>query len=108
MQHSQMNEGTVAFWLEHNHSDWVTNRNFYRFPEIRTGDIRVRPMKYPDGRIVIKSSVGSHEALEFVVRSASSSRAPSGKSGVHIAITWAPGTVTLYVNGEVAEERKPN
>ena len=91
-------EGTVTFWLQHPHSDWTTNSSEYNFPTFRAQGVEVNARKQGDGTLSVNFSHSNAGTFEF--------RHPAptdDPKGVHVAITWTPQKVILYLNGQVAE-----
>ncbi len=91
-------EGTIAFLLEHTHSNWTTNSSEYNFPTFSAEGVKVNASKQGDGILSVKFSHSNAGVFEF--------RHPAptdNPRGVHVAVTWTPQEVILYLNGQVAE-----
>ncbi len=88
-----MDKGTIAFWMNHDHPDWATNNNAYKFGPFNQGAIGVSAFKNADRTLEIRFA-----AEHFGHTFRGPMPTPSDK-GVHVRITWE-NEITLYVNGE--------
>ena len=48
------NEGSIVFWLNHEHKDWPTNSSGYNFDTVQNEDISAEVTKHPDKTVEIK------------------------------------------------------
>ncbi len=90
-------EGTISFWINHDHSDWATNDSGYNFGPFDTKqDLALRAIKHPDKTLEINviGPLGAEHTL----------RGPMpvpGDKGIHVAVTWQGNELKLYLNGEL-------
>ena len=94
---STPNEGTLMFWLKHEHKDWSTNSEGYDFGSIEKPGISAKAVKHPDKTIELNFS-GPFGQLSF--------RPPVPKCderGLQVAITWKGPEVKLYLNGQLVD-----
>ena len=96
---SVKDEGTVTFWMQHDHADWFSNNDRYRFPMIRHENLTVETVKNPDCTIEININGLRQQRLRFVQPIPTSCDA----RGLHVAITWTVENVILYLNGQEVE-----
>lgn len=94
------NEGTMVFWLNHEHKDWSTNSSGYNFGTSRMEDISAETTKHPDKTIEIKLTGPFDKSFVF--------RRPIPQCdprGLQVAITWKDDEVKLYLNGQLVETK---
>lgn len=92
---SIQNEGTITFWLEHQHSDWSTNSNQYNFGPFTSHGLKVTATKYQDKtlEIDIDGPLGHHVNFKQPT--------PAGdKRGVSVAITWKGSNINIFLQGK--------
>ncbi len=89
-------EGTVEFWVRHDHADWMTNSNSYRFGPFSASWMSVQVEKHPDGMVDVSLSGVFGEDFGF------RHPIPQGEA-LHIAISWEKPTVSLYFSGKLVK-----
>jgi hypothetical protein len=94
------NEGSIVFWLNHEHKDWPTNSSGYNFGTIAQKDISAEAKKHPDKTIEIKI-IGPLDKT-FVFRR---SIPPCDQRGLQVVITWKHDNVQLYLNGKPEDSK---
>ncbi len=87
-------QGTVAFWAQHEQKDWPTNNSGYNFGPYLLESITVMVKKHPD----LSLEVGITGPFNQVFNLKGSIPKVEPK-GVHIMVTWKRPVVTLYVGG---------
>lgn len=93
---SLTDEGTIEFWIDHEHSDWGTNENVYNFGPFTSDDLQIKATKRSDKNLHIALSIGNDELHVFVGPMPSVSA-----KGVHVVVTWkVGGEIKLYLNGK--------
>lgn len=94
-------EGSMSFTLSHEHNDWITNKNGYRFKPLSIEGIFVQPFKDPDCtfRISINGSLGHSLTFRQDISEITTPK-------LHVALTWKDALVKLYLNGELAKEER--
>ena len=91
--------GSITFTLNHEHDDWITNKNAYKFkPQILEG-IFIQSFKDPDCtlRISINGPLGHSLTFRKDISGITTSK-------LHVAITWNDALVKLYLDGILAKE----
>jgi len=99
---SLRDEGTMNFWLSHEHKDWPTNSSSYNFGMVRHKDISAEATKHPDKTVEIKLIRPFYEVSTF--------RQPISlcdERGLFVVITWKGMDVKLYLNGQLVETKTP-
>lgn len=93
-------EGSMTFALSHEHNDWTTNKNAYKFKPLSIEGIFIQPFKDPDCtfRISINGPLG--HSLTFR-QDISQIITPK----LHVVLTWKDASVKLYLNGKLAKEK---
>jgi len=94
------NEGSIVFWLNHEHKDWSTNSSGYNFGITKQGDISVEAKKLPDKTIEIKL-VGAFDKT-FVFKNPIPQ---CDRRGLQVAVTWKNNKVELYLNGKPVDSK---
>lgn len=94
------NEGSMVFWLNHEHKDWATNSSGYNFGAIEQQEISAEAKKLPDKTIEIKI-VGPFDKSFVFQRPIP----PCDKRGLQVAITWNNNKVELYLNGQPEDSK---
>ena len=93
-------EGTVTFWLKHEHADWWSNDKGYSFGPMKMHGIELSATKHPDRTIDLNIAGPSNHKFTF------SHDVPGcTPKGLMIALTWTPAEVRLYLNGDPIETR---
>ena len=94
-------EGTMTFTLSHEHSDWITNKNGYRFKPLSKEGLFIQPFKEPDGtfRISINGPLGHSLTLRQDISGISTPK-------LHVVLTWKDSSLKLYLNGEFSKEKR--
>lgn len=94
------NEGTVRFKPSHEHEDWVTNQNGYSFSPIIKNGVFVQLLKNPDRTIdlILNGPLGHFLKIHHDISSITT-------PVLDILLTWKSKTITLYLNGEIAQEK---
>jgi hypothetical protein len=94
-----INEGTISFWIHHEHTDWSMNSNGYNFGSVRQGEITASVVKHPNKIIdvTIDGPFGKQFTFTRPVPEAN-------ERGVFVAVTWKNPEVTLYLNGQPADK----
>jgi hypothetical protein len=96
-------EGSIALWLEHDDIAWLTNADPYNFGPFNLGSglwLSAAKQKHSVLELQFDGAFGQRFAWStHVLRS----KAPSGRSGVHVVLTWKDGTVSLSLNGKPVE-----
>ena len=60
-------EGTIAFVLQHEHQDWLTNDHAYNFGTIDTGQgVKVGVVKHPDKTLELRVSDPFGQEFNFL------------------------------------------
>lgn len=91
------NEGTVDFWLKHEHGNWATNDYGYDFGRFQTRELSISALKHPDRTIELEIS-GPFGQFNF--------RHPipeCDERGLYVAITWRDSEIQLYLNGQLVD-----
>ncbi len=91
-------EGTIAFFLQHNDADWATNAKRYDFPLFDDGGITIQVVKDYDRTLEIQVHGPLGQSFRFIHLVP-----PPTDQGVHLAITWKRPQVWMYLNGELVE-----
>jgi len=91
-------EGTVTFWLQHEHRDWWSNGSGYNFGPISKGGLSLSAQKHPDCTldITIAGAAGKSYSFNHPVPEC-------GPKGLFVAFTWSPTEITLDLNGKLIE-----
>ena len=100
---SLKNEGSMAFVLQHEHTDWPTNAHGYNFGAAGSEGVTASAVKYPDKTLEIQVTGPFDEAFTF--------RQPApecGERGLPVALTWKGQEVTLYLDGKAVETLRAN
>ena len=94
-------EGSMTFTLSHEHSDWMTNKNGYRFKPLSKEGLFIQPFKEPDGtfRISVNGPLGHSLTLRQDILGISTPK-------LHVVLTWKDLSLKLYLNGEFYKEKK--
>ena len=95
---SILNEGSMTFWLRHEHKDWTSNSNTYSFGEIEHSGIIAGSIKKPDRTVEIKLSGAL--GRDFTFRQ---SIPTCDERGLSVAFTWTDKEINLYLNGRLVE-----
>lgn len=99
---SLQDEGTVSFWIRHEHSDWATNDKRYVFGPIASDvGIAFHVVKHPNKTLEISLSgpLGAMQAFMGPMPEA-------GPKGVYVVMTWKDKETKLYLNGEPVHSGK--
>lgn len=92
-------EGTITFVLEHEHQDWPTNDQGYKFGTIDTGQgVKAGAVKNPDKTLELRVSGPFGRQFHF-----HRPIPPCDERGLTVAITWKEPEVKLYLNGQEVE-----
>jgi len=94
------NEGSMVFWLSHEHKDWPTNSSGYNFGTIEQKEISAEAKKHPDKTIEIKL-IGPFDKT-FVFKNPIPQ---CDQRGLQIAMTWKNDKVELYLNGKPVDSK---
>jgi hypothetical protein len=94
------NEGSIVFWLNHEHKDWPTNSSGYNFDTVQNEDISAEVTKHPDKTVEIKLT-GPFDKT-FVFRR---SIPPCDQRGLQVAMAWKDDNVQLYLNGNPEDSK---
>ena len=89
------NEGSMAFWLRHEHKDWPTNSSAYNFGTIKFEDVAVEVVKYPDKKLEIKVTGPFDKVFMF-----SRPMPHCEGNACSVVLTWGNGNVHLDLNGK--------
>ena len=93
-------EGSVTFWLKHEHLGWSTNNANYNFGPFTFGPIEVHAQKFSDQTIEIRMS-GPFGKTEF-----GKQKSPRvDAKGLFVAITWKDRDIRLYLAGKEVEHQ---
>lgn len=92
-------EGSITFWLTHEHKNWVTNNAGYNFGTFTESGISLQAIKHPDRTVEIVSTGPLASKLQFRCQIP-----PCDERGLFVAVTWNRGDVSLYLNGKPADE----
>ena len=88
-------EGSVTFWLRHEHLGWSTNNADYNFGPFSFGPIEVHAQKSSDKTIDIRMN-GPFGHVEF-----NKQKSPKAdERGLFVAITWDYPDFKLYFQAE--------
>nr|BAM62622.1 hypothetical protein [uncultured microorganism] len=92
-------ESSMTFTLSHEHNDWMTNKNAYKFKPLSIEGVFIQPFKDPDCtfRISINGPLGHSLTLRQNISGITTPK-------LHVALTWKDSSVKLYLNGELAKE----
>jgi hypothetical protein len=94
------NEGSMVFWLNHEHKDWPTNLYGYNFGTIKQKDILAEANKHPDKTIEIKLFGPFDKSFVF------QKPIPTcDQRGLQVAMTWKNDEVKLYLNGKLEDSK---
>lgn len=93
-------EGTVAFFAQHDHQDWDTNANSYKFPKLDKYGVSVEATKERDCtfKVVVDGALGKR----FVFQRPTPQLGPDG---VHVIVRWSGTHIDLILNGAVVETK---
>jgi hypothetical protein len=91
-------EGTITFWLRHQHADWATNGHRYDLGRTYRSGVFVEAVKQPDRTIELSVSGPLGETFDM-----RSPIPPCDARGLFVAITWQGTKADLYLNGEHAQ-----
>ena len=94
-------EGTIDFWLKHQHPDWATNGSGYKFGPFSHEDLSVKATKHPDKTLELQ--VFGPAQRSFTFKHPMPTCPPKG---LYVAITWSASEVILYMNGKPVETRR--
>jgi hypothetical protein len=94
------NEGSLVFWLNHEHKDWPTNSSGYNFGTSRIEDISAETKKHPDKTIEIKIIGPFNKTFVF-----QRPIPPCDQRGLQVVITWGNDKVQLYLNGKLEDSK---
>jgi len=90
-------EGSITFWLRHEHKDWAKNNSGYTFGVVRMEDISAEAVKHPDKSVEIKCVGPFDQSFSF------RQLLPAcDDSGLFVALTWKDRQVKLCLNGNEA------
>lgn len=95
-------EGTIEFWIRHEHKDWTTNANGYKFEEFEAFGIKVRVIKHPDNTLQIDLN-GAH-GKHYSMRERMPVPKKEHEGEVFVAITWNKNQVIFYLNGKPVKD----
>lgn len=95
------NEGSVAFTLNHEHSDWLTNGNAYKFNPVREQGVFIQASKESDCtfRVSINGPLGHSLTFRHDLSELTTTK-------LHVALEWKDSAVKLYLNGNLVNEQK--
>jgi len=95
------NEGSMTFTLSHEHSDWMTNKNGYRFRPLGKEGLFIQPFKEPDGtfKISVNGPLGHSLTLRQDISGISTPK-------LHVVLTWKDSSLKLYLNGKFSKEKR--
>ena len=94
------NEGTMIFWLNHEHKDWSTNSSGYNFDIIEQKDFSAEVRKHPDKTIEIKLTGLFDKTFVF-----KNPIPQCDQRGLQVAVTWKNTKVELYLNGKSVDSK---
>ncbi len=91
-------EGSITFWLRHEHEDWTTNSESYHFATVKRPGVAVKAIKHPDKTIELELSgpLGQHFDFRHLIPECEA-------RGLFVAITWKAPELNLYLNGKLVE-----
>ena len=95
------NEGTIVFWLKHEHKDWATNSASYNFGVTKVEGISAEAVKHPDKTLEIK--LGGPFEKNFTFRNPVP---PCDERGLQVAMVWKGDKVQFYLNGQLVETKE--
>lgn len=89
-------EGTITFWLRHEHKDWTTDDHSYNFGEVEAFGIKAQAIKHPDKtlQIDLNGAHGKHYSIREQMPT------PDDKGEVFVAVTWDISKAIFYLNGQ--------
>lgn len=92
-------EGSLSFWMQHEQTDWATNKRAYKFPEATMPPVRIAATKESDCTLmlVIQGPLNRGFLLKVPLQKILTS--PPDARGVHLELTWGNGEIILYLNG---------
>lgn len=92
-------EGTVIFWLNHEHTDWSTNDKEYNFHKDSGNGIIIDAKKRPDKTLTV--------VMDGLLRKTVLFDAPMPKvekpDGLHVCIRWKDREIQLLLNAKLAK-----
>jgi hypothetical protein len=95
-------EGTVAFWIKHEHPDWATNSRDYRFAIPNTTHMKLVAIKHGDGTIeIILDGPGVLQYRRRVPMP------PPSERGVFVVVQWKPPYWGLSLNAKPVPDEPP-
>jgi len=93
-------QGTIAFWLQHDHDDWSFNEYRYDFGPFTFGKITMRAVKHPDRTLELTFDGPLGRTLT------SKTDMPQYDSeGVLVALSWQRLKAKLYLQGRLVETK---
>ena len=90
-------EGSLAFWLKHEHTDWTTNSHQYSFGTLVLRCTKVTSIKHPD--CTLELDIDGPFAQSHNVRLGIP---PCDERGLFLAITWQRPEIKIYFNGAIS------
>jgi hypothetical protein len=97
---SLQQEGSVVFWLRHEHSDWSTNAHGYNFGAIQVQSVIVNAIKRPDCTLecTIEGVLGRQHVFHVAIPCCD-------ERGLCVALTWQSPQLHLYLNGGLVKTK---
>lgn len=89
------NEGSMTFWLSHEHDDWHSNSNGYNFNSFSGNGLTVTVVKQPDCRLdlAVKGPMGQTFSFRVPVPECPENR-------LFVCLTWKHPEFNLYLNSQ--------
>lgn len=94
-------EGSITFWLQHEHKDWFENEDRYSFGSFKQEEFEVQATKQPDKTIELNVIGTLNQQFNF-----RESIPHCDDKGLFVAITWAHSSINLYLNGNLTRTLK--
>ena len=95
---SLQQEGSMVFWLRHEHTDWSTNAHRYNFGTVQAQGIIVNAIKHPDCTLecTVEGALGRQHVFHVAIPSCD-------EQGLFVALTWQSPLLRLYLNGNLVK-----
>lgn len=93
-------QGTIAFWLQHDHDDWSFNEYRYDFGPFTFDKITMRAVKHPDRTLEVTFDGPLGRTL-----TANTDMPQYDPEGVLVALSWQRLKAKLYLQGRLVETK---
>ena len=92
-------EGTFTFWIKINRNpDWLKIGTAFKFVDQSIGDAHIKITKIPDMKLYVEH----YHPLTYIRTLSCDLSLLDTEKDHHIALTWSPVELILYIDGEPA------